>query len=139
MCLILLDMAKLEGWCVEEDRETTLPMFLCLRNLIIIQCPKLTTIPPYVDISKSYCGTQITIMSKGKKVFKHLKSLDWVYLRRCQGLTLLLENREETRPLSSSLHYLNIYDCNQFSLSTVSRNLTSLEDLEITHFDELVS
>ncbi|KAH7677290.1 P-loop containing nucleoside triphosphate hydrolase protein [Dioscorea alata] len=115
--LSLKEMANLEGWCVEEDRETAPPMFPCLKSLVISRCPKLTTMPPqiptlkYLDIQESYHGTQIELMSKEKGFFKHLKSLEWLLLTRCEELALLLEDKEETRPLSSSLSASSQGDC----------------------------
>ncbi|XP_039120683.1 disease resistance protein RGA2-like [Dioscorea cayenensis subsp. rotundata] len=143
--LHLYEMANLEGWCVEEDRETAPPMFPCLAELVIIRCPKLTTMPPQIPtlkglfITESYCRTQIALVSKEKGVFKHLNSLKQLSLTRCEELALLLEDKEETRPLSSSIRDLCINDCSQFSLSVALRNLTSLERLWMYHFEELVS
>ncbi|XP_039129247.1 putative disease resistance protein RGA4 isoform X2 [Dioscorea cayenensis subsp. rotundata] len=143
--LNLKEMANLEGWYVEEDRETAPPLFPRLKNLIISQCPKLTNMPPqistleYLEIEESYRGTQIELLSKGKGFFKHLKSLERLLLTKCEELALLLEDKEETRPLSSSLHSLSINDCSRFSLSAALQNLTSLERLSMHHFEELVS
>ncbi|KAH7677276.1 P-loop containing nucleoside triphosphate hydrolase protein [Dioscorea alata] len=145
MTLHLYKMANLERWCVEEDRETAPPMFLRLKNLVISRCPKLTTMPPqiptlkFLDIEESYHGTQIELMSKEKGFFKHLKSLEVLFLKRCEELALLLEDKEETRPLSSSLHRLIIRDCSQFSSSTALRNLTSLKNLQMIDLEELSS
>ncbi|XP_039120957.1 putative disease resistance protein RGA1 [Dioscorea cayenensis subsp. rotundata] len=142
--LWLSQMANLEGWCLEEDRETAPPLFPCLTELVIYECPKLTTMPQIptlkeLHISESYCGTQIALMAKQKGFFKHLKSLDRLWLRRCEELALLLEDKEETIPLSSSLHLLGINDCSQFSLSAALQNLTSLECLNMSHFEDLLS
>ncbi|XP_039118409.1 putative disease resistance protein At3g14460 [Dioscorea cayenensis subsp. rotundata] len=143
--LRLREMANLEGWYPGEDRETAPPMFPCLVNVTITRCPKLTTMPPQIptlidlSITESYCGTQIALMSKEKGFFKHLKSLEALSLERCEELTLLLEDKEDTRPLSSSLRYLDINDCSQFSLLAALRNLTSLETLAMGHFEELLS
>ncbi|KAH7677296.1 P-loop containing nucleoside triphosphate hydrolase protein [Dioscorea alata] len=145
MSLSLYGMDNLEGWCVEEDRETAPPLFPCLDSLTISQCPKLTTMPPqiptlkYLDIKDTYRGTQIKLMSKEKGFFKHLKSLESLTLIRCEELALLLEDKEETRPLSSSLRDLIIWDCSRFSLSAALHNLTSLESLQMTDLEELSS
>ncbi|KAH7677272.1 P-loop containing nucleoside triphosphate hydrolase protein [Dioscorea alata] len=143
--LHLIGMANLEGWCVEEDRETAPPLFPCLEEMDINYCPKLTTMPPqlptlkYLTIEESYRGTQFELMFKEKGFFKHLKSLEGLSLKRCEELALLLEDKEETRPLSSSLRSLRIFYCSQFSLSTALRNLTSLEILQMTNLEELSS
>ncbi|XP_039128673.1 disease resistance protein RGA2-like [Dioscorea cayenensis subsp. rotundata] len=143
--LSLYEMANLEGWYVEDYRETAPPMFPRLKRLTITRCPELTTMPPqistleYLEITESYCGTQTALMPKEKGFFKHLKSLEELWLRRCEELALLLEDKEETRPLSSSLRSLSIIDCSKFPLSTALQNLTSIETLSMYHFEELVS
>ncbi|KAH7674108.1 P-loop containing nucleoside triphosphate hydrolase protein [Dioscorea alata] len=138
--LSLSAMANLEGWCVEEDRETAAPLFPCLNDMNINSCPKLTTMPPQFPILRQLeIRDQNALTYKVKGFFKHLNSLEFLSLRRCEELALLLEDKEETRPLSSSLRYLSIDDCSQFSLSTALWNLTSLEDLAMNRFAELVS
>ncbi|KAH7688969.1 P-loop containing nucleoside triphosphate hydrolase protein [Dioscorea alata] len=143
--LRLYKMANLKGWCVEEDRETAPPMFPRLQKLFISRCPKLITMPPqiptlkHLDIKESYRGTQIELVSKEKGFFKHLKSLESLSLTRCEELALLLEDKEETRPLSSSLRSLSIFYYSQFSLSAALRNLTSLKSLRMYYLEKLSS
>ncbi|KAH7677284.1 P-loop containing nucleoside triphosphate hydrolase protein [Dioscorea alata] len=143
--LSLIGMANLEGWCVEEDHETAPPLFPCLEDMHIRNCPKLTTMPPQIPtlrrlhMEKSYCETQMALMFKEKGFFKHLKALESLILTRCEGLALLLEDEEETKSFNSSLRSLYIDACGQFSLLATLRNLASLETLNMTHFEELVS
>ncbi|KAH7677270.1 P-loop containing nucleoside triphosphate hydrolase protein [Dioscorea alata] len=143
--LCLYGMDNLEGWCVEEDREIASPLFPCLEEMHIWNCPKLTTMPQQLpilkilDISESYKKAQIAIMFKEKGFFKHLNSLESLSLARCEELVLLLEDEEETRSFTSSLRSLSINACGQFSLSAVLRNLTSLRDLGMSYLEELVS
>ncbi|KAH7677293.1 P-loop containing nucleoside triphosphate hydrolase protein [Dioscorea alata] len=143
LCLSRMD--NLEGWCVEEDREIASPLFPCLEEMFINDCPKLTTMPQQLpilktlDIADSYKKAQIAIMFKEKGFFKHLISLKSLSLERCEELVLLLEDEEETRSFTSSLSSLSIDACGQFSLSAVLRNLTSLTDLDMIDLKELVS
>ncbi|XP_039117628.1 disease resistance protein RGA2-like [Dioscorea cayenensis subsp. rotundata] len=143
--LRLFNLTNLEGWCVEEDGEIAPPLFPCLEDMDIGCCPKLKTTLPQIptlrklSITESYCEKQMALTFKEKGFFKHLKSLESLSLTRCEELALLLEDEEETRSFTSSLHSLSISACGQFSLSLALRNLTSLRDLKMNHFDELVS
>ncbi|XP_039119059.1 putative disease resistance protein RGA4 [Dioscorea cayenensis subsp. rotundata] len=143
--LILYGMKNLEGWCLEEGKEANLSLFPCLTRMEITTCPKLTTMPSiptlrdlYID--QSFCETQISLLSKERRFFKHLESLQSLTIKSCPDeLVSLLEDEEETRTMKSSLKNLDIDNCNQLSLTLVFQNLPSLIQLEVGSLEKLVS
>ncbi|XP_039131876.1 putative disease resistance protein RGA3 [Dioscorea cayenensis subsp. rotundata] len=144
--LRLESMWNLEGLSVEEGREANQSLFPCLISMDIRRCPKLTTtMPPIPTLQKlyvrqSFCETQISLMPRKGRFFKHLKSLRRLTIHSCtEELFLLLENEEEARAVKSSLEYLAIENCNQLSLTLVLQNLTSLRELWVHLLENLVS
>ncbi|XP_039129009.1 putative disease resistance protein RGA4 [Dioscorea cayenensis subsp. rotundata] len=98
--LNLYSMMNLEGWCVEEGREANLSLFPCLIQMNIRRCPKLTTMPPIptlqeLSMEQSFCKTQISLVSKERRFFKHLKSLRRLKINPCtEELVLLLADEK---------------------------------------------
>ncbi|XP_038977958.1 putative disease resistance protein RGA1 [Phoenix dactylifera] len=78
--------------------------------------------------------------------FRYFRSLENLYISAPEDLAPLLEEEEETRGLSSSLHQLEIKCCNWFfspsqqSSSPLAfwKNLTSLQSLRMISCDDLV-
>ncbi|XP_039117906.1 putative disease resistance protein RGA4 [Dioscorea cayenensis subsp. rotundata] len=96
--LRLESMWNLEGLSVEEGREANQSLFPCLISMDIRRCPKLTTtMPPIPTLKKlyvrqSFCETQISLMPRKGRFFKHLKSLRRLTIHSCtEELFLLLE------------------------------------------------
>ncbi|KAH7677345.1 P-loop containing nucleoside triphosphate hydrolase protein [Dioscorea alata] len=143
--LRLYGMKNLEGWCVEEGKEANLSLFPCLTQMEITTCPKLTTMPSIptlqmLAMKQSFCETQISLVSKERRFFKHLESLQSLTINSCPDeLVSLLEDEEETRAMKSSLEWLDIDNCNQLSLALVFQNLPSLRELVVGSFEKLVS
>ncbi|KAH7677351.1 P-loop containing nucleoside triphosphate hydrolase protein [Dioscorea alata] len=143
--LFLYRMKNLEGWCVEEGKEANLSLFPCVTRMEITTCPKLTTMPSIptlieLDIDQSFCETQISLVSKERRFFKHLESLQSLTIKSCPDeLVSLLEDEEETRTMKSSLTKLDIGNCNQLSLALVFQNLPSLRNLRVRSLEKLVS
>ncbi|KAM0953986.1 putative leucine-rich repeat domain superfamily [Dioscorea sansibarensis] len=143
--LTLSEMRNLKGWCLEEGREANMSLFPCLIRMDIRKCPKFTTMPPIPTLQElylvlSFCETQISLMSTKRCFFKHLGSLRSLNINSCtEELLLLLEDKEETRSMKSSLENLCIGNCNQLSLTLVLQNLTSLRDLWVDSLEKLVS
>ncbi|KAM0953982.1 putative leucine-rich repeat domain superfamily [Dioscorea sansibarensis] len=143
--LILCGMENLERWCVEEGREANLSVFPCLIRMDITRCPKLTTVPPIPTLQelymeRSFFETQISLVSKGRRFFKHLESLRSLTIHSCtEELVLLLEDEEEIRAMKSSIESLDISYCSQLSLTLVLQNLPSLRDLRVISLEKLVS
>ncbi|KAH7677347.1 P-loop containing nucleoside triphosphate hydrolase protein [Dioscorea alata] len=139
--LRLFRMKNLEGWCVEEGKEANLSLFPCLTQMEITTCPKLTTMPSIPTLQGLYLEqTQISLVSKERRFFKHLESLQSLTIKSCPDeLVSLLEDEEETRTMKSSLMKLDIGNCNQLSLALVFQNLPSLRDLQVSSLENLVS
>ncbi|XP_039129726.1 uncharacterized protein LOC120265815 [Dioscorea cayenensis subsp. rotundata] len=137
-------MKNLEGWCLEEGRETNLSLFPCLIRMDIRRCPKFSTVPRIptlqeLHMERSFCESQISLVSKERRFFKHLESLRSLTINSCtEELVLSLEDEEETRVMKASLESLDIGNCNQLSLTLVLQNLPSLRDLWVGSLGKLV-
>ncbi|XP_039137584.1 putative disease resistance protein RGA3 [Dioscorea cayenensis subsp. rotundata] len=134
--LELKSMKNLEGWCVEEDRESNLSLFPCLIRMDIRGCPKLTTllleILPCLESLKMHemDGIKHIVNSKRSNalqpfpalktlVLKSMKNLEWWYLE---------EGREANLSLFPCLIHMDITGCPKL---TTMPPIPTLEDLVI--------
>ncbi|XP_026656901.2 putative disease resistance protein RGA4 [Phoenix dactylifera] len=171
--LVLHTMQSLEKWSEFEETAEVMLVFPYLAELEIIDCPNLMTMPELpslkrlkmkgtnkqlglicslttlsslsIGVYKTSNGTESPPLADQKKMsFKYFRSLENLAITASEDLAPLLE--EETRGLSSSLHYLVIRHCNWFfspsqqSSSPLAfwKNLTSLSSLWMVCCDDLV-
>ncbi|XP_026657645.2 disease resistance protein ADR1-like [Phoenix dactylifera] len=103
----------------------------------------LTTLSSFsIGVNKTSNGTESPPFVQKKMTFRYFRSLENLVITASEDLTPLLDEEEETRGLSTSLHSLGIESCNWiFSPPhplAFWKNLTSLLSLMIYHCDDLV-
>ncbi|XP_038988777.1 putative disease resistance protein RGA3 [Phoenix dactylifera] len=173
--LVLHTMQSLEKWSEFEGTTEVTLVFPHLAELKIIDCPNLMTVPGLpslksfemegtnkqlglicslttlsslsIGVYKTSNGTESPPLADQKKMsFRYFRSLENLAITASEDLAPLLEEEEEMRGLSSSLHYLEITHCNWFfspsqqSSSPLAfwKNLNSLLSLRIDYCDDLV-
>ncbi|XP_019702257.2 putative disease resistance protein RGA4 [Elaeis guineensis] len=172
--LVLHTMQGLKEWSEDEKTAEVMLVFPHLAELKIIDCPNLMTIPELpslkslkmkgtnkqlgllfgltalssldIELDKTSNGTESPPLAQEKMSFRDFRSLENLIITASEDLAPLLKEEEETKGLRSSLHNLNIQQCNWlFSSSQQAssplgfwKNLTSLQSLNILHCNDLV-
>ncbi|XP_073104922.1 putative disease resistance protein RGA3 [Elaeis guineensis] len=172
--LVLHTMQNLEKWSEYDGTAEVTLFFPQLAELKIIDCPNLKTMPDLpslkslemegtneqlglvcslttlssliIGVHKTRTGPESPPLAQKKMSFRYFRSLENLSITESEDLAPLLEEEEETRGLSTSVHHFHISYCNWlFSSSQQSssplgfwKNLTSLLSLSIKYCDDLV-
>ncbi|XP_073104778.1 putative disease resistance protein RGA4 [Elaeis guineensis] len=172
--LVLLRMQSLEKWSEYEGTAEVTLIFPHLAELEIIHCPNLMTMPELpslkslemegtdmqlglvcslttlsslsIKVYETSDGAESPPLAQKKMSLRYFRSLENLIITASENLARVLEEEEETRGLSTSLHYLEIECCNWFfspsrqssSPLAIWKNLGSLLSLEIQCCEDLV-
>ncbi|XP_060967523.1 putative disease resistance protein RGA4 [Cannabis sativa] len=156
--LWLFDLPNLKGWwreivtCGEEEKHMALPYLPCLSALRIIDCPKLTCMPPYPHLNGTLMLSKtsqkpfeetLRVMSSNVNVrsifpttssFSPLSKLEWLILENMDDLECLPDCFKSL----TSLNNLNIRSCPKLkNLCPGILHLSSLRHLGIKNCEGL--